>query len=77
MFKRLTINIETGEYKASSELSSKLLRTEHACMTPEEISTFLTKWQTDIVVHSYNPSTQEVEAGGFQIQGQRGYKIIN
>jgi hypothetical protein len=46
-------------------------------MTPEEISTFLTKWQTDIVVHSYNPSTQEVEAGGFQIQGQRGYKIIN
>jgi hypothetical protein len=26
----------------------------------------------DVVVHAYNPSTQETDTGGWQIQGQPG-----
>jgi hypothetical protein len=42
-------------------------------MCLEKAVSFLRSLQKPgIVVHSYNPSTREVEAGGSQVQGQPG-----
>lgn len=50
------------EFKALLSYSANYFETHH----------FQQMWKPDVVTHTYNPTIQEAEAGGSQVQGQSG-----